>query len=740
MSNLIIKVSDNFRDRYEFARTHIKRETVLLQISLISIMILAFLLRFKGAFIYNWTLSANDTYSQLIAAQQIDLQIDRVGLIGSLINFLTYVDPIFWFPHPGVRNMGVTQHLGTPLTAVVVKRVFSLIGISFTIEQAAFLAPAFCGTLTVLIMYFLGKEIANKRIGLLSAFFLAFSPAIMQRTIAGFFDNEAIGMVFMLLTLYLFLRALRTGSFMISISSGLALAGLYQSWGGSTYIVQLIALYCIVLILMKKYSLRLLIAYVGTILPALSLAVIVPSLGPQTLLDFTGGIIPLGVMGILIIISVYQHHKERITTIPFLTGRNLESGGYTLILGGIFFLSLNFIFPIIPTFKAKFITVVVPFFRSNSPIASSVAEQLIQPWAQMFRDLFVLVFFIPFAVYYLYKKPTENNVFFVLFLLTALYFSGSMARLIIIIAPPAALAGAKAIDEILLPYAKIRQDNFFLSKRKKSVSVSVGKEHVSVAFIVIFTVMAFTLLQGLTVDNQIIQPASIGLDIPQSNGTTTHLGDWYETFNWLNRETPTTSVIASWWDYGYWLSLSNRTLLVDGATINTTQIANIGAMFMSTPDIALKIAAYYDIDYIVILLADGSLSLDNDLGKVQWMVQIAAANSNLAPDLGHPIENKNFLVYSKDGKSVIGYDNDFYKSLIWACMTSGVSQTIVNNLEQTPGSPLYSTYTGKSTGFASGYAVYSQIFTQAHMSSNSIVRIMKINWPNAEKLVGVSKY
>ena len=122
--------------------------------------------------------------------------------------------------------MGATQHLGTPLTAIIVRRVFLLIGTNLTINQAAFLAPAFSGTLSVLIMYFLGKEMSNKRVGLLSAFFLAFNPGVMQRSIAGFFDNEAIGVLFMLLTFYFFLRALRTGSFTISILSGLSLAGL----------------------------------------------------------------------------------------------------------------------------------------------------------------------------------------------------------------------------------------------------------------------------------------------------------------------------------------------------------------------------------------------------------------------------------------------------------------------------------------------------------------------------------
>ena len=315
-----------------------------------------------------------------------------------------------------------------------------------------------------------------------------------------------------------------------------------------------------------------------------------------------------------------------------------------------------------------------------------------------------------------------------------------MVRLILILAPAAAFGGAKAIEEILVPYAMVRQEKFFLSKRKRSVSVSIGQEHVGIAFIVIFVVLGFNLLQGLTLAGQIIQPASVATEYKNSNGVIQTYGqngnDWYETFDWIQRETATSSVIASWWDYGYWLTLANRTIVVDNATLNSTQIGNIGAMMMSSPDYALKIASYYDIDYIVVLISAGSTNIDNDIGKIQWMVKIAEASGNLDKALGHPIESKNYFRYAADGTSIIGYDHDFFKSLIWATMTAGVDSNIVSqfqNQQIVKGAADY------HPGFAPGYEIYSQIFTQAHMSGNQFVRIMHIDWNAAERLVGVSK-
>ncbi len=42
---------------------------------------------------------------------------------------------------------------------------------------------------------------------------------------------------------------------------------------------------------------------------------------------------------------------------------------------------------------------------------------------------------------------------------------------------------------------------------------------------------------------------------------------------WIKLNTPENAVIASWWDYGYWITtLSDRTTIVDNATLSTKQI------------------------------------------------------------------------------------------------------------------------------------------------------------------------
>jgi dolichyl-diphosphooligosaccharide--protein glycosyltransferase len=84
-----------------------------------------------------------------------------------------------------------------------------------------------------------------------------------------------------------------------------------------------------------------------------------------------------------------------------------------------------------------------------------------------------------------------------------------------------------------------------------------------------------------------------GLPITILNGGTHYdisTNDWSDGMQWLRENTPEDAVIASWWDYGYWIStLSERATLADNSTTLDWQIRKIAAMYMSTPDNAWRI-------------------------------------------------------------------------------------------------------------------------------------------------------
>jgi hypothetical protein len=176
--------------------------------------------------------------------------------------------------------------------------------------------------------------------------------------------------------------------------------------------------------------------------------------------------------------------------------------------------------------------------------------------------------------------------------------------------------------------------------------------------------------------------------------------------------------------------------VVDNATTNSTQIGNIGAFMMSTPDIALQIAKYYDITHFVVLLAGGlaAQGVDNDLGKTQWMVKIADSNVNgLDKKLGHPIVTSDF--FRIEGGREVSFEPAFYNSLIWGAMTEGLDQNTYGQFAQYP--LVSNTLTGVHQGFGEEWEIYKQIFDMKLQTNNIWIRIWDIDWDAAAKLVGV---
>jgi dolichyl-diphosphooligosaccharide--protein glycosyltransferase len=77
--------------------------------------------------------------------------------------------------------------------------------------------------------------------------------------------------------------------------------------------------------------------------------------------------------------------------------------------------------------------------------------------------------------------------------------------------------------------------------------------------------------------------------------------NWLNALNWISKNTSKNSVIAAWWDYGYWITtLANRTTLADNAANNYSRIATISKMFLEKLQEGIKIANKLRADYILI--------------------------------------------------------------------------------------------------------------------------------------------
>ena len=105
-------------------------------------------------------------------------------------------------------------------------------------------------------------------------------------------------------------------------------------------------------------------------------------------------------------------------------------------------------------------------------------------------------------------------------------------------------------------------------------------------------IILFVIPVTLPEDNSWLNWADFAPSILNGGSSFSHFSsnDWKDATLWLKQNTPEDAVIASWWDYGYWITtLSERTTLVDNATLIDWQIQKMGYVLMTHPDNAWHI-------------------------------------------------------------------------------------------------------------------------------------------------------
>jgi dolichyl-diphosphooligosaccharide--protein glycosyltransferase len=579
-----------------------------------------------------------------------------------------------------------------PMTAAVLYNIISWLGVNIELMTFCSLFPAIFGTLSCLIIYFIGKDMGGKTIGLFAALFLALAPSFLQRTALGFFDTEVLGVFGLLSFILLFLRAIdenkqARSSLLYSVGAGLALAYFIGAWGAAYYLLDLTVLFVFILILLKRYSQRLLFSYSLTFGVAFFVATQIPYIGLGYLTS--GAVLPVAGVFILLCLSEILRHNISMRTKVWLTGASIAG-----IVGGFVALwQLGFMEAI----AGKFVSVLDPFARSAAPLIESVAEHRISAWGNIYFELGLGILFFLAGLYFILRNPTNRNIFLLLFGATSLYFAASMVRLLVIFAPAFSLLAGIGILGILKPFYTLLKEAPNIAIKSKRRLARVSKEYSGVAiflvFMLIVTNLAFSPQSGGVprVYGSAYNPITISASSLPLGGTNLpeQVPEWLDMLTWTQNNLQSTTVVCAWWDYGYWLSvLGNVTTLADNATVNTTQIQNVGFSFMAPEDQAMQMLARYNADYILIFTTIGlSTSSDQtyyvaqpagfgDEGKWSWMARISGEARDrfikegiISADAMWTDETSFGQVSNDTGQwqwNAMGQNSTVYKLLSWA--------------------------------------------------------------------------
>jgi len=208
--------------------------------------------------------------------------------------------------------------------------------------------------------------------------------------------------------------------------------------------------------------------------------------------------------------------------------------------------------------------------------------------------------------------------------------------------------------------------------------------------------------------------------------------DWLYALAWM-RNNESVKVVASWWDYGYWITvIGNKTTLSDNGTLNSTQIACVAKMFMSNETAAVKFLKDYDVTHVAVFITFDTSG--NDLGwgeesKWRWMARISEGMTNRSDNAyGNHTLGTDWFDSNKDGQRATDGSEDISNNLGKSTIIYKMFQYIKSDLKSLGG---ISSWTEEITAESKG--VFDQYFRLVYSS----IRDSKTSYGGVYGVIGV---
>ncbi len=457
-------------------------------------------------------------------------------------------------------------------TPVIFYLVLSFVGISMPFLNFAILYPAIMGALSVFIIFWIAKELfKDNKAALFSAMFMATIPAYISRTSAGFFDKEATGGPFILLAIYFFIRSYNKNSWKWGLLGSLGLAMSLNSWGGSSLLLFILPAFFFVKMLLNQYSDRMLV----TSLSFFPLGILIT----QIIGGFSNvGVKELFPMFVIVLITA-RFAAEKFNLVKKDQLRYLPLG-MTILLIVAFLIGSMF-----SDYLWKQLSSLINMVNlGRGVIAQTVAEQmpgnwnsivgrftvsfsrsiipLPEPFTTLFSPWFLMIAGIFVAAFNIYSKGNWMLLFPILWLLMSVQTVFYMIRLVILLAPPAALMSGFLLAEVINRFSRTS----YMQKKE-------GINKINVVSVIVLVMISFLIVSNLA--TAYVFNSSIGPSFNQY---------WRESMDFLSEKTPVNASVLSWWDFGYWFQTrGNRPSTADGGNINGTVDVQIAEWFTSDP-------------------------------------------------------------------------------------------------------------------------------------------------------------
>ena len=572
-------------------------------------------------------------------------------LENGLSEYFQWHDDKSWYPQG--RDVSSTSQVMLHSTAAV---TYQLFGGNSSLYDYTILFPAIIGSLTVIVIFALVRLFGGNLAGLIASLLFAVSLPIILRGTAGWFKSEPLGIFYGILGLYLFLSAIKSKNQKIAILkiifASIVMAFGMASWGGNQFFIIPLGLFILALPFVNKdhkFQLWSIPLFVGLFL-------LISGSFERPGINFVFGlggfslIIPTVFLIACIVIQKISNEKNKVRN-----GLLLLFG--ILILSS-FVVTVNEQFDFLPLPSFRYLNALNPLLTTNDPLVDSVAEHASVSVQSSFLLHSVWMIFAGIGIWILLSKKIsqkelkiKNDItaFVIIFGITGVYVSSVFMRLEV-------FASISIIVLASIGLSILTREIFNIKFSGKKIYLIKS----SYVLIILFLFIApLTIPENPNWINAVDSPPVI------LTGATSYppTDDWLKTMEWIKLNTPENAKIASWWDYGYWITtLSDRTTFVDNATLNTKEIQNMATMFMSHPDESWKMLKEMNADYVLVFFA--AQDIDNnpkdeplyvtggggDESKVLWISRIAELSPEMYLELDAKTPKPNFYENTMLGK------------------------------------------------------------------------------------------
>jgi dolichyl-diphosphooligosaccharide--protein glycosyltransferase len=539
--------------------------------------------------------------------------------------YFQWHDTMSWYPFG--RDVAGTSQVMLHVTAAV---FYSAFGGGSDLYGFTILFPVIFGSLTTVIVFALVRVIGGTTAGLFASLMYSISLPVITRGSIGWFKSEPLGLFYGLLAMYLFLSGIKSSSHKVAlaklIGGGIFLGFAFSAWGGTDFLVIPLGLFILTLPFIRKDM-----NFLRWAVPAfvLGLAISLLPFERPGLAYFTkaSGFMIIGPTIFLVACSFIQNlsseEKRRRNAALLLIA--------VIILGIGILLSNTFGLP-----SFRYLNAINPFLTTTDPLVDSIAEHSTTTIFQSFLFHSVFMIFAAIGVWLIFKNLLNDSnqrrdvqVFALIFGLLGVYISSAFIRLELFSSLSVIILGSVGLG--MLTKEMFRQEQ---KENKKLIRSHPKTLKISYAAIIaILLIVPMVIPVSANWINGAKAPPTILNGGSNYNISTS---DWPDAMRWLKENTAEDAVVASWWDYGYWITtLGERYSIADNATLIDWRIKQMAKVFLSTPDEAWRLLQEMDADYVLIYVAAQRINSEQpplylvqgggDESKKQWFMRIAGA-------------------------------------------------------------------------------------------------------------------